>query len=51
MTKEQFEREKNYRVSMSIAKAMLAKGIITMNDFKRINKILLTEYKPVIGGI
>lgn len=51
MTKEQFECEKNYRVSLIIAKAMLSKGLISIHEYNRINKALIMKYKPVIGGI
>ncbi|MCX7749148.1 MAG: hypothetical protein N2645_19985 [Clostridia bacterium] len=51
MTKEQFEREKNYRVSIAIAKSMLAKRIITEQEFKRIDNMLIIRYKPVFGGL
>lgn len=51
MTNEQFEREKNYRVSLSIAKAMLMKGIITEKDLKEIDLMLIDKYKPLIGSL
>lgn len=51
MTKEQFECEKNYRVSLSIAKSMLSKNLITDHEYIKINKILITKYKPVLGGL
>ena len=51
MSHEQFEREKNYRVSLSIAKAMLSKGLITDRDYGKIDTILIAKYKPIIGGL
>ncbi len=51
MNHEQFQREKNYRMSLSIAKAMLTNGVITEKEFKRIDMLLVNRYKPVIGGI
>jgi hypothetical protein len=51
MTQEQFEREKNYRVSIAIAKAMLLKKLITEQEYRKIDKILITKYKPVFGGL
>lgn len=51
MTKEQFEGEKNYRVSIVIAKTMLARKIINEKDYIKINTMLISKYKPVIGGL
>lgn len=51
MTKEQFEGEKNYRVSIVIAKAMLVRKIINEKDYSKINTMLISKYKPVIGGL
>lgn len=51
MTKEQFEGEKNYRVSIVIAKAMLARKIINEKEYRKINTMLISKYKPVIGGL
>lgn len=51
MKKEQFEREKNYRVSIAIAKSMLSKKIISEHEFKRIDAMLISKYKPVFGGL
>lgn len=51
MTKEQFEGKKNYRVSIVIAKAMLERKIINEKDYIKINTMLISKYKPVIGGL
>jgi len=51
MTHEQFEREKNYRVSIAIAKIMLSKNLINMKEYSKIDTMLITKYKPVFGGL
>ena len=51
MNHDQFQREKNYRVSLSITKSMLANGVITEQEYRKIDKLLVTKYKPVIGGL
>lgn len=51
MTQEQFEREKNYRVSLAIAKAMLSKKLITQHEYSKIDAMLIVKYKPVIGSL
>jgi hypothetical protein len=51
MTKEQFEREKNYRVSISIIKLLLNKGIISEKDYRKIDTKLAQKYRPVFGSL
>lgn len=51
MNQEQFKREKNYRVSLAIAKAMLLRELITEHEYSKIDKILITKYNPVFGGL
>lgn len=49
MTKGQFEREKDYRVMLFIAKTMLKKGLITEQEYKKINGMMLEKYRPLLG--
>lgn len=51
MTREQFEREKNYRVSIAIAKVMLSRKLINEKDYSKIDNMLISKYKPIIGGL
>ena len=51
MTQVQFKREKNYRVSLAIAKAMLTKKLITEKEYRKIDTMLIAKYNPVIGGL
>lgn len=51
MTTEQFEAEKNYRITVSIVKTWLEKGIISEKDYRKINTILVHKFKPIIGGL
>ena len=51
MTREQFEREKNYQVSRSIVSLWLKKGIITEKEYKKIDTKLEGKYCPLIGSI
>lgn len=51
MTHEQFDREKRYRVALSIAKSMLHKGVIDEDDYKDIDKRLMKKYHPVLEGL
>ena len=51
MTREQFEREMNYRAAMNIAKEMLRRGFIDAKDYAKIDAAFKRKYKPVIGAI
>lgn len=51
MTKEQFEREKNYQTSRAIVKSMLNNGVITEKEYKKIDTKLVGRYRPLIGSI
>ena len=51
MTRVQYKQERNYRVSLAIAKAMLKKGLISGKDYRKIDSMLIAKYNPVIGGL
>lgn len=47
MNEEQFQAEKLYHISISIAKAMLEKGIIDREVYAIIDTKLLEKYRPI----
>jgi len=49
MTQEQFEREKAYRIALSIATSMLKSGMITEEEYKKIDVLMHEKYSPVQG--
>ncbi len=51
MISKQFEGERSYRVSLAIAKSMLIKKLITEQEYNKINKMLISKYKPIIGSL
>ena len=51
LTKEQFERELNYRVALSIAKQMREDGPVTPGEFVQIDRFLRRKFSPVWGGL
>jgi hypothetical protein len=51
MSEEQFRAERLYRMSLSIAKTMLKKGIITKGEYLEIDTILLQKYRPTLGTL
>ena len=51
MTKDQLDREMNYRAARASARSMLLESIITQDELLAIDTILIDEFRPVIGGL
>ena len=51
LTKEQFERELNYRAALSIAKQMREDGLVTPKEFVQIDTFLRRKFSPVWDGL
>ena len=49
LSSEQFERESSYRVALHVMKALVRKGLLNENEFRKANKLLIEKYKPVWG--
>ena len=46
-----FNAEKLYQVTMTIAKSMLTKGIITSEEYAVIDTKMLEKYRPIFGTL
>ena len=51
MGEKEFEAEKLYYISMSIAKSMFEKGIIDEEVLAIIDTKLLEKYRPILGTL
>lgn len=51
MTSEQFEREKAYCITLAIAKSMMQKGLITEQEYRKIDRMMLEKYRPLLGAL
>jgi hypothetical protein len=51
MTKEQFERERDYQAAMSVAKMLLQKRIIDEGDYAEIEAFFRRKFCPVTIAI
>lgn len=51
MTNEQYERERRYRIAISVAVAMLKKGLLKEDEYRIINDQMIEKYRPVFGGL
>ena len=50
LTPEQFNREAGYRFSMAVMGMLLDKGLITQEEHRRIEPILVQKFSPVWAG-
>jgi len=51
LSEEMFNAEKLYQVTMTIAKSMLTKGIITSEEYAVIDTKMLEKYRPILGTL
>jgi len=51
MSELEFQREKLYRIALSIAKSMLKNAIISEDEYCQIDTIPLEKYKPTLGTL
>lgn len=50
LTPEQFDREVNYRLSLTVMGMLQEKGLITQEEYRRIEPILAQKFSPVWAG-
>ena len=51
MTEEQFRREKLYQATMTITRDMSRRGLLTEEEMRKIDTIMLEKYKPILGNL
>ena len=51
MTKEQFHNEKMYQATMGMVRRMHSEGLISPEEYERVELIFLKKYKPLIGTV
>ena len=51
MTKEQFHNEKMYQATMAMVRRMHSEGLISQEEYARVEQVFLEKYKPLIGSI
>ncbi len=51
MSEEMFNAEKLYQATMTIAKSMLEKNLITAEEYSIIDTKMLEKYRPVFGSL
>ena len=51
MMKEAFQREKMYQATMGMMRRMLSEGLISSEEYAKVEQIFLEKYKPLIGSV
>ncbi len=51
VSEEEFRAELRYRMSLSVARAMLEEGAITGEEYSEIDTILLQKHRPILGTL
>ena len=51
MSEKRFRDEKLYQATMSMAKRMKEKGLISEEEYCQIDTIFLEKYKPIFGTL
>ena len=51
MAPEQFEAEKNYLAASEIAEGFLKKGLLTEEEFTKIDAFLTEKFSPQMGKL
>ena len=50
LTHTQFDREAGYRLSLAVMGMLQEKGLITQEEYRRIEPILVQKFSPVWAG-
>lgn len=51
MTREQFQREQAYQVTLAIARSMLRNKLINEDEYRELDAMMLDKYRPLIGSL
>ncbi len=51
MGEGEFRAELRYRMSLSVARALLEDGVIGEEEYREIDAILLEKHRPVLGTL
>lgn len=51
MSEDQFRNETLYQTTMSLARTMLEKGVISEEDYNEFDTNMLEKYQPIFGTL
>lgn len=51
MTHDEFQNEKTYQVIMSLSRKALHEGVITEEEYRKLEAAFEEKYKPLFGSL
>ena len=51
MSRDQFEREAQYQATMCIFRTILAKGVLSREDYAEAERMMREKYSPALGTL
>ncbi len=51
MNNADFERETAYQTTMSLVRQLKKNGVVTDEEYRKINTVMLERYRPVFGAL
>lgn len=51
MNNADFKREAAYQTTMSLVRMLRRGGVVTNEEYCKINKIMLERYRPILGTL
>ena len=51
MSSEQLQRELRFQLTMSVARRMLSKGLISEVEYRDFEREMVKKHVPIIGGL
>lgn len=51
MNRENFNNECYYQTTMNIVRQMLDNGLITKDEYTKIDTIFIEKYRPILGSL
>lgn len=51
MTKEQFDRESNFRLAVAVFKKLFCEGLLTKTEFEKAREMLAARFNPPYGAL
>ena len=50
MTQQGFKKEIRYQAMLSICRAMLGSGVLSMDEFRSVEQLLREKYQPIFSA-
>lgn len=51
MDNEQFEAELRYRLALSLARSLRNRELVTAEEYRQMDAMLLQKYQPILGTL